>query len=136
MRGFREQEHRFARVQFHHVQQQGREQAAVVRVERGNQTDGFPRFTVLAVQRRFQHRQRVRFLFTLHIQQAGKQLAQRVGIRVFKEVGDSLVSTRDRLQQGNDLGKFAECVHRQERGQRKDQFRLVIRIFVVTLGSV
>ncbi len=75
MRSFREQEHCFTRIQLHHVQQQRGEQAAVVRIELRNKTDGLPRFTLLALQGGFQHRQGVGFLFTLHVQQAGKQLA-------------------------------------------------------------
>ncbi|MNT07736.1 hypothetical protein D3C72_1424510 [compost metagenome] len=75
MRGFRKQEHRFARIQFHHVQQQRREEAAVVRVELRNQANGLPGFPLLIIEGGFQHRQRVGFLVILHIQQAGKQLA-------------------------------------------------------------
>ncbi len=133
---FSKQEHRFARVELHHVQQQRREKAAVVRVKLGNHANGIPWFTFLAAQRGFQHRQRVGFFFALHIQQAGKQLAQRFCGRVLQEVGDSIVRPGDRLQQGDDVGKFAEGVHRQERGKGENQFRLVVRIFVVTLCGV
>ena len=136
MRGFSEQEHRFARVELHHVQQQRREEAAVVRIKRGNYANGVPWLTLLVVQRGFQHRQRVGFFLALHIQQAGKQRAQGFCVRVFQEVGDRVVSPSDRLQQGDDLGKLAEGIHRQERGKGENQFRLVVRIFVVTLCGV
>ncbi|MNR16173.1 hypothetical protein D3C85_1327580 [compost metagenome] len=114
VRRFGKQEHRIARIQLHHVQQQRGEEAAVVRVEFRDQANGLPRFALLAVQRGFQHCQRVRFFVVLHVQQAGKKLAQARCIRVFEEMGDGMMGACDRLQQGDNLGELAEGVHRQE----------------------
>ena len=43
---------------------------------------------------------------------------------------------RDGLEQGNNLGKLTKRVHREERGQGKNQLWLVVRIFIVTLGGI
>ncbi|MNJ71881.1 hypothetical protein D3C77_684750 [compost metagenome] len=82
------QEHGFTRCQFDHVQQQWREQAAVVGIETRDKADGVPRLTLLVVQGGFQHAKRQRFLLTAHPKQAGKQCRQVGGIRLLQEGGD------------------------------------------------
>ncbi len=44
--------------------------------------------------------------------------------------------TCDWLEYGDNLGKLTKRVHRKERRQRKNQLRLVVRIFIVTLGGI
>ncbi len=67
VRRFSKQEHRFAWVQLHHVQQQRGEEAAVVRIEFRDQADCLPRFALFTGQYVAQHLQRLGLFLTLHI---------------------------------------------------------------------
>ena len=50
-------------------------------------------------------------------------------------MGNLRMCTCNRLQQGDHLRQRAKAIHCLERRQRIDQLRLVVRIFIVALGS-
>ncbi len=78
---FRQQEHRFAGIQFDHIRNKGEKSPLSSGYLLKSLLDRLPRFALLAVKRRFEYAYLRDFFFALHIQQAGEKLAQTFSVR-------------------------------------------------------